>query len=138
MRDHLYEKSLLRHQEKMCRILDEYKAENSTLSDRDYLAIQRALQILIESMIGMARYIVHQKYHIAVHKSREALDELRSREELTEEVHGKLMKIIGFRNVLVHDYLEINNDVVIKIIDSGAYHLIVDTTIAMSSNLNED
>ena len=46
MRDIAYEQALLRHQRRMLRILDEYSRENTdTWTERDFLAIQRALQV---------------------------------------------------------------------------------------------
>lgn len=125
MRDIAYEQSLMRHQRKMLRILDEYGRENAaTWTERDFLAIQRALQVYIESFIGMARYFVQQKYRLSVSQSREALDELRSRGDLTQEQHDELLKIVGFRNVLVHDYLEINNDIVQAVVMKKHYAIL--------------
>ena len=110
MRDIAYEQALLRHQRKMLRILDEYSREGGkSWTERDFLAIQRALQIYIESFIGMARYFAQQKYHLSMSQSREAIDELKSRGDLSPQQHEELLKMIGFRNVLVHDYLEIND-----------------------------
>ena len=83
MRDIAYEQPLIRHQRKMLRILDDYGRENpATWTERDFPAIQRALQIYIESFIGMARYFVQQKHRLSVSQSREAIDELRSRGDL--------------------------------------------------------
>jgi uncharacterized protein YutE (UPF0331/DUF86 family) len=125
MRDIAYEQALLRHQRKMLRILDEYAQEDTnTWTERDFLAIQRALQIYIESFIGMARYLVQQKYNLSVSQSREALDELKSRGDLTAQQHDELLKIVGFRNVLVHDYLEINDGIVQSVITKRHYAII--------------
>lgn len=122
MRDIAYEQSLLRHQRKMLRILDEYSRENTdTWTERDFLAIQRALQVYIESFIGMARYFVQQKYRLSVSQSREALDELKSRGDLSFQQHEQLLKIVGFRNVLVHDYLEINDGIVQAVVTKKHY-----------------
>jgi len=125
MRDIAYEQALIRHQRKMLRILDEYSHEDANnWTERDFLAIQRALQIYIESFIGMARYVVQQKYHLSVSQSREALDELKSRGDLSLEQHQALLKIIGFRNVLVHDYLDINDGIVQAVITNKQYALL--------------
>ncbi|MGZ8919326.1 MAG: type VII toxin-antitoxin system HepT family RNase toxin [Methylobacter sp.] len=122
MRDIAYEQALLRHQRRMLRILDEYSRENTdTWTERDFLAIQRALQVYIESFIGMARYFVQQKYNLSVGQSREALDELKSRGDLTVQQHEELLKIVGFRNVLVHDYLEINDGIVKAVVTKKHY-----------------
>ena len=122
MRDIAYEQALLRHQRKMLRILDEYSSENTDKwIERDFLAIQRALQVYIESFIGMARYFVQQKYTLSVSQSREALDELKSRGDLTTSQHEELLKIVGFRNVLVHDYLDLNDGIVQAVVTKKHY-----------------
>ena len=122
MRDIAYEQALLRHQRRMLRILDEYSRENTdTWTERDFLAIQRALQVYIESFIGMARYFVQQKYNLSVGQSREALDELKSRGDLSFQQHEELLKIVGFRNVLVHDYLDINDGIVQAVVTKKHY-----------------
>jgi uncharacterized protein YutE (UPF0331/DUF86 family) len=122
MRDIAYEQALLRHQRRMLRILDEYSRENTgTWTERDFLAIQRALQVYIESFIGMARYFVQQKYNLSVSQSREAIDELKSRGDLTVQQHEELLKIIGFRNVLDHDYLELNDGIVQAVVIKRHY-----------------
>jgi uncharacterized protein YutE (UPF0331/DUF86 family) len=106
----------------MLRILDEYSRENTgTWTERDFLAIQRALQVYIESFIGMARYFVQQKYNLSVSQSREAIDELKSRGDLTVQQHEELLKIIGFRNVLDHDYLELNDGIVQAVVIKRHY-----------------
>jgi len=52
MRDIAYEQALLRHQRRMLRILDEYSLENTdTWTERDFLAIQRALQVYIDNVV---------------------------------------------------------------------------------------
>ena len=125
MRDIAYEQALIRHQRRMLRILDEYHNEDVTKwTERDFLAIQRALQIYIESFIGLARYMAQQKYQLSVSQSREAVDELKSRGDLSFEQHDKLLKIIGFRNVLVHDYLELNDGIVQAVIEKRHYGIL--------------
>jgi uncharacterized protein YutE (UPF0331/DUF86 family) len=69
----------------------------------------------------MARYFVQQKYNLSVSQSREALDELKSRGDLNFQQHEELLKIIGFRNVLVHDYLEINDGIVQSVVTQRHY-----------------
>ena len=125
MRDIAYEQSLFRHQQRMLRILNEYSEEDaSTWTERDFLAIQRALQVYIESFISLSRYLVQQKYQLSLSQSREALDELKNRGDLTMKQHEEVMKIIGFRNVLVHDYLDVNDGVVQAVVTKKQYAVI--------------
>ncbi len=137
MRDIAYEQALIRHQQRMLRILDEYHNEDTnTWTERDFLAIQRALQIYIESFIGMARYFVQQKYNLSVSQSREAVDELKSRGDLTYQQHDELLKIIGFRNVLVHDYLDINDGIVQAVIQKRHYAILESLILEWRKVLN--
>lgn len=130
MRDIAYEQALIRHQQKMLRILDEYSIEDSnTWTERDFLAIQRALQVYIESFIGLARYFVQQKYQLSLSQSREALDELKTRGDLMPQQHEQVLKIIGFRNVLVHDYLDINDGIVQAVVTKKHYAVMEDLVL---------
>jgi len=125
MRDIAYEQALFRHQRDMLEMLNQYSQQDPKRWTRhDLFAIQRVLQIYIESFIGMARYVVQQKYQLTVSQSREAIDQLKNRTDLTLEQHKQLLKIIGFRNILVHDYLDINNAIVEAIVHKQQYLLL--------------
>lgn len=130
MRDTAYEQALSKHQRDMLEMLNQYSQQDPNQWTRhDLFAIQRVLQIYIESFIGMARYLVQQKYQLSVSQSREALDELKNRADLSPQQHKQLLKIIGFRNVLVHDYLDINDEIVEAIVIQQQY-LLLDSFIA--------
>ncbi len=125
MRDIAYEQALFKHQSNMLEMLNNYSQQNPTQwTQHDLFAIQRVLQIYIESFIGIARYLVQQKYQLNVSQSREALDELKKRGDITFQQHTQLLKIIGFRNVLVHDYLDMNNAIVEAIVIQQQYLLL--------------
>jgi uncharacterized protein YutE (UPF0331/DUF86 family) len=137
MRDIAYEQALLKHQRDMLEMLNQYSQQDPNQWTRhDLFAIQRVLQIFIESFIGIARYLVQQKYKLSVSQSREALDELKNRNDLTVQQHKQLLKIVGFRNVLVHDYLEINNDIVEAIIVKKNYLFMEDILTAWQTQLS--
>ena len=137
MRDIAYEQAVLKHQRKILRILNEYSLENTDdWTERDLLAIQRALQIFIESFIGMARYLVQQKYTLSVSQSREAIDELKTRGDLTANQYQQLLAIIGFRNILVHDYLDINEAIVEAIIIKKHYAIMEELLMLWKNELN--
>lgn len=121
MRDTLYERELLRNARRMASILDDFRKRGQLLSETDQLAVPRALQILVESVIGMSRYVAEAVLGVRVGKSREGLDELRRGRLMESPTHAKLMKIVGFRNILMHDYLNIEDDVVQALVDKGEY-----------------
>jgi len=137
MRDIAYEQALMHRRRKMLRILNEYSQENThTWTERDLLAIQRALQVYIEAFIGMARYVVQQKYQLTVSQSREALDELKSHGDLPIDQHAEFMKILGLRNMLVHDYLDLNDDIVQAIVTKRQYAVLEDWMVVWQGKLD--
>jgi uncharacterized protein YutE (UPF0331/DUF86 family) len=121
MRDILYEREIQKNIIRMNRILREYRDTDRDWSEIDRLAIERCLQILIESVIGLSRYVLNTVFSINVSRSREAVDELKRLGELTRDEHNKLTKIIGFRNILVHDYLNVDDTITMAIITKQDY-----------------
>lgn len=77
----------------------------------------------------MGRYFVQQKYQLSLSQSREALDELKSRGDLSLSQHQELLKIVAFRNVLVHDYLDLNDGIVQAVVAKRQY-AIIETLLA--------
>lgn len=132
MRDALYEHELLRNAKRMVRILDGFRMRGQVLSETDQLAVQRALQILVESVIGMSRYVAENVLGVRVGKSREGLDELRRAQLIDPQTHVKLMKIVGFRNVLVHDYLNVEDEVVQALVDKGEYEFLLNVLTGLA------
>jgi len=51
-------------------VLDDYHNKNDEWQYTYVLACQRALQIAIEAMIGLARYVVELRHDIRVSKTR--------------------------------------------------------------------
>ena len=137
MRDILYEQEIQKHINKMSRILGEYRETDRDWTEIDTLAIERALQILIESVIGLSRYVLTTCFNINVSRSREAISELKQRGELTPGEHEKLNKIIGFRNILVHDYLNVNENITQAIITKQDYTFVVQVAEKLMRLLDE-
>lgn len=88
---------------------------------RDYLATERLLQVLTELSIGLAKHCCKR------FTGQSAADAYQTFSNLTE--HGFLTivelaewkKIIGFRNGLVHDYLNIDLLIVANILSKAHY-----------------
>jgi uncharacterized protein YutE (UPF0331/DUF86 family) len=85
----------------------------------------------------MARYFVEQKYKLSLSQSREALDELKSRGDLTFAQHHELLKIIGFCNVLVNDYLDLNDGIVQSVMSKRHYAIIDECISAWKKALEQ-
>lgn len=136
MRDELYEHELLGNARRMTRILNSFHDSSESVSETDNLAIQRALQILVGSVIGMSRYVAETALGIRVAKSRESLDELRRMGVLDHDTHARLLRIVGFRNILVHDYLNIDDVVVSAIVKKREYAFLMDVLAMLTAYLD--
>ncbi|MRI33515.1 hypothetical protein EOPP23_11010 [Endozoicomonas sp. OPT23] len=121
MRDKAYEQEIELTQQEMILVLDELHDDLGSWKARDILAAQRALQVLIESMIGLSRYVYLISFGVKVGRSREGLDGLAKRGALPKADYELAMKMVGFRNVLVHDYLDVNRKVIESIVSKKSY-----------------
>jgi uncharacterized protein YutE (UPF0331/DUF86 family) len=87
---------------------------NFTKQDSIILNLQRAS----EAVIDAANHLVKIKQLGVPQTSREAFELLVKSGGLEKELGAQLQKMVGFRNVAVHDYTSLNLAVVRKIIET--------------------
>jgi uncharacterized protein YutE (UPF0331/DUF86 family) len=115
------------------RIHEEYandpkNLENYTKQDSIILNLQRAC----ESSIDLAMHIVAEKKLGLPQKSRDAFLLLEQDGIISLELSEKMKAMVGFRNIAVHDYQEINLVILQKIVESHLVDFMVYTkTILM-------
>lgn len=101
------------------RIQEEYEGDPANLrgditrQDSIILNLQRACQATID----LAMHLVREHELGVPQESREAFALLDDAGHLDEELSGRLQRMVGFRNVAVHDYRELNLDIVQSIIE---------------------
>ncbi len=123
-RDLIYEQELNRHSEEMVRVLRSFR-ERSDWTINDFLAIERALQVVIEALIGLSRYILKIKKNIILSKSSDVFDALMRENLISNSEHTATKKMVGYRNILVHDYLNVNPAITREIIEKSQFDQIV-------------
>lgn len=101
------------------RIKEEYgndpkNLDNITKQDSIILNIQRAC----EAAIDLGMHVVAEKKLGLPQTSRETFDLLEKSSIITSELSRGLKAMVGFRNVAVHDYQEVNLVIVQKIIEN--------------------
>lgn len=84
-----------------------------TKQDSIILNIQRAC----EASIDLAMHIVSEKKLGIPQTSREVFDLLVQGDVISQEIAEKLKAMVGFRNIAVHDYQNVNLEIVQKIIE---------------------
>lgn len=100
------------------RINEEYENDpeslkNFTKQDSIILNIQRAC----EASIDLAMHVVSEKKLGVPQSSREVFDLLCKDKLIDEDLAKRLKAMVGFRNIAVHDYQNLNLTVVEKIIE---------------------
>jgi uncharacterized protein YutE (UPF0331/DUF86 family) len=97
--------------------------EDYTRQDAAILNITRAC----EQALDLANHIIRTHKMGIPTSSRESFDLLERQGVIPNDLAAKLRKMIGFRNTAVHQYQQLNIDIVIEIIRSGLDDLIAFT-----------
>jgi uncharacterized protein YutE (UPF0331/DUF86 family) len=85
---------------------------NQTRQDAIILNLQRAC----ESSIDAAMHLVRVHRLGVPQQTREAFDLLEAAQRIDASLADRLRKMVGFRNVAVHDYQKLNLDIVRSIV----------------------
>jgi len=124
-------------------IANEEKAILDELSKKDKLnkieirAAKSSLQVLIENSIGKAKRIL--KYYncpIVPTRSKDAILFLYEIGLIDEEMYKSLIKAIGFRNSMIHDYMDFNVEILSEIV-KNRYYLDLYNFLVEIPNYNE-
>jgi uncharacterized protein YutE (UPF0331/DUF86 family) len=84
-----------------------------------YGSVERFLHLIIEALMDIGNHIISDQNLGQVEFYNNIPDLLFNHNYLNEEQRDLFLKIIGFRNILVHDYLEINSAIVYNILEKN-------------------
>lgn len=101
-----------------------------TKQDSIVLNLQRA----IEATIDLAMHIVSRKKLGIPQNSGDAFMLLNDKNIIDEELFLKLRRMIGFRNIAVHEYQQLDKNVIIAIIDNNLVDFKEFASIIMNLN----
>ena len=91
------------------------------LSVFEYRACERNLQVSIEAAIGIAKHCSKTLIGTSSAEAYQSFETLSQHGFLTIEELTNWRKVIGLRNALVHDYLNIDPEIVRSIISNGYF-----------------
>ncbi|MGB1978916.1 MAG: type VII toxin-antitoxin system HepT family RNase toxin [Pseudoalteromonas tetraodonis] len=91
------------------------------LNNRDYRAAERLLQLMTEVCISLSKHWLKKYKNTTSSNAYQTFSELTQLGALTDNELLSWRKIIGLRNALVHDYLNIDQEIVKTIIKNQHY-----------------
>jgi uncharacterized protein YutE (UPF0331/DUF86 family) len=126
----LYLAEVESHKEKYLKELNELRFDlnQSTLKSRDYLAAERLLQVFTEMCIGLSKHMVKKIQNKSPTEAYQSFSLLKEHGLISSDELRTWKQIIGMRNGLVHDYLNIDLLIVEDILREGHYQALADFT----------
>ena len=107
------------------RIREEYDGNSDNLNNYSKLdAIVLNLQRACELCIDIATYLVSTKKLGIPQSKKEAFEMLFKNNYIDEETLKRMKGMIGFRNIAIHDYKEIDEDILKDIIENHLEELL--------------
>lgn len=94
-------------------------ARDRHLSQYEYRAAERCLQLLIEATIGVAKQALRAQGLALPLEARDAFGKLRL--SGADKTTVDWNRVIGMRNALVHDYLNLDPERITEVLRSGKY-----------------
>ena len=101
-----------------------------SLSRLEQNGVLHALQVLVENAIGKAKHLIKaagEPVPVSAYDSFRALARIRG---LSSRELEQWNAIIGLRNRIVHDYVNLDMRRVLQIVESGGYEFVVDLLLA--------
>lgn len=89
-----------------------------------YRATERNLQLLIEACIGIAKQTLKARDEVVPGDARKVFEKLKSLG--LDSTDADWQRIIGMRNALVHDYLNLDRERILEVVRNGRYKVLFD------------
>ncbi len=104
-----------------------YQLSSEKTFDEDYLkqdAIALNMQRACEQAIDLANYVIKTKKLGLPKESKESFRILAKEKIIPEKLATNLEKMVGFRNVLVHEYQKLDINLMVEVIENHLGELI--------------
>lgn len=93
--------------------------ETFVTSPVQYGAAERFLQLAIESINDMGAHVVAERGLGPIDRYRDIADAFNSAGWIDAPLHDAWLRMIGFRNILVHDYLNVDRHLVYDVLQDN-------------------
>lgn len=117
------------------RINEEYEGNKENLQDyRKEDMIVLNLQRACEAVVDLANYVVSTRKLGLPQSKKESFKILEDNNIINNEMSNNMQNMIGFRNIAVHDYREIDENILIDVIENHLDELIEFARIILKQN----
>lgn len=95
---------------------------HGSLNPIELRAAKAALQVLIENSIGKSKHLLrHFECPVTPVSAHDAFRIMREVGMIDEDTYQRMSKAIGFRNAMIHDYMNFNPEVLLNLLRSGEH-----------------
>jgi uncharacterized protein YutE (UPF0331/DUF86 family) len=99
--------------------LQRYSREEFLADPEHYGSAERFLHLAIEAVLDMGNHVIADDHIGTVDWYSDIPKLLCDRGLISPDLRDKWIRMIGFRNTLVHEYIEINRDIVFDVLHQG-------------------
>ncbi|MCZ2721738.1 hypothetical protein O1D97_08755 [Marinomonas sp. 15G1-11] len=126
MRNKEWEQALLEHQHAMIKRLDTFRKQKKKelINQDEKMVIEHSFQLLVASMLDLAKYILQNHYQIDVSSRKEVLNHLLENKDITFEQGEQMKVLIELREQILFDYLDENFSHLENAMDLRRYSLV--------------
>jgi uncharacterized protein YutE (UPF0331/DUF86 family) len=101
------------------RKLKRYPYDEFIADPEHYGSVERFLQLALETIADIGNHIISDLELGIVNWHRDIPAILREKGHITPQMEEKWIRMIGFRNILVHDYLDIDRQAVYDVLQNN-------------------
>lgn len=94
----------------------DYDLETFLADPERYGSAERFLQLAIEATLDIASHLIADQQLGRVEKSRDLPRLLREHGLINDALEQRWIRMIGFRNILVHEYTEVDRRIVFRVL----------------------
>ena len=99
--------------------LQRYNRDEFLQNPERYGSAERFLQLAIETINDTASHVIAEKGLGEINASRDIARLFRRNDFIDDVLERQWLQMIGFRNILVHNYLEVDRGIVYEILQTG-------------------
>jgi len=76
--------------------------------------VERGLEVASSVIFDIGNHILSGHYKVSVDEYEQILQQLAAKKVISTDLYNELSGLGGFRNILIHDYLSLNHEIVFK------------------------